>query len=420
MRSWYERPEDFVDQYWYTDGKRLSQLRGPVSGEALVDLLERGALSKKAEVWTPGEAHVAILECPGLAGRLTIANQVEEELRGACIDGDVELFRNCLDRGAALDAWFPAVSRSPEARHRDFRTWEDDSLLYIASACGHCEIARLLLERGAVVEFLGTNGKTPLCIASAGGHCEIARLLLERGAVVEFLGRNGKTPLWRACVAEHEETARLLLDYGANIDCAETQYLMTPLMKLGGSGRLAQLLVDRGANIDARDSGGRTALTWACIFDKGDGARFLISRGAAINLATRQGETPLHVASSYNRVDTARLLLQHGARIDATYASGESPLARGESPLDVVRRFDPLRHQPELRRADDPYRTREDLRLQHLFYGYLTTHIVPIRIRHHVVGPRASHPGSARHGLAREPGLCRHVAAFLVGTKLSA
>jgi hypothetical protein len=157
--------------------------------------------------------------------------------------------------------------------------------------------------------------------------------------------------------------------------------------------------LDRGANIDARDLEGHTALAWACHWGNSDGARFLISRGAAVNLARNDGQTPLHLASSYTRVDAARLLLQHGARIDVMSA-------RGESPLDVVRRNDHLRH-------------REDLRVQHLFDGYLTTHVVPIDIRHHVVGPRASHPGSARHGLAREPGLCRHVAAFLVGTKLS-
>jgi hypothetical protein len=182
-------------------------------------------------------------------------------------------------------------------------------------------------------------------------------------------------------------------------------------MRLCSDGAVSRLLLDRGADVDARDLKGHTALAWACKWGNGNGARFLISRGAAVNLATNDGQTPLHFAASYNFVDAARLLLQHGARIDVMSALGESP-------LDVVRRDDPLRDHPEWRRPNDPYRTREDLRLQHLFDGYLTTHFVPIRIRHHVVGPRASHPGSARHGLAREPGLCRHVAAFLVGTKL--
>ena len=385
MRSWYQRPEDYADHYWYTDGARGSRPRGPVSGQALVELLERGALSKKAKVWTPAEEPVTILECPGLVERLTIAGQVEEELRGACIEGDVELFRDCLDRGAAMNPLFPAVSRFPEARHRLHSMWEDESLLNIASAR-----ASITLRHG---------------------YCEIARLLLERGAVVEFRGEKG-TPLWHVCTghAELEETARLLMDYGADVDCVDVRGV-TPLMRLCGDGAVSRLLLDRGANIDARDLEGHTALAWACHWGNSDGARFLISRGAAVNLARNDGQTPLHLASSYNRVDAARLLLQHGARIDATSA-------RGESPLDVVCMFDNLRYNPELRRADDPYRTREDLRLQHLFDGYLTTHVVPIRIRHHVVGPRASHPGSARHGLAREPGLCRHVAAFLVGTKL--
>ena len=82
-----------------------------------------------------------------------------------------------------------------------------------ASEHGYIEVAKELLDAGAVIESKDWYGKTPLiygifcnnlfnlnfilfCFeASANGHIEVAKLLVERGADIESKDSFEKTPL---------------------------------------------------------------------------------------------------------------------------------------------------------------------------------------------------------------------------------
>ena len=54
--------------------------------------------------------------------------------------------------------------------------------MHIACAKGHQEVAKLLLDHGAVVNAKTKNSKTPLDLARKNNHQEVARLLLKHGA----------------------------------------------------------------------------------------------------------------------------------------------------------------------------------------------------------------------------------------------
>ena len=87
------------------------------------------------------------------------------------------------------------------------------NISFTASTNGHIEVVKLLLERGAIIETKDKDGCTPLiygicfnCLlklnfiffcfkASANGHIEVARLLVERGADIESKESFEKTPL---------------------------------------------------------------------------------------------------------------------------------------------------------------------------------------------------------------------------------
>ena len=80
-----------------------------------------------------------------------------------------------------------------------------------ASEHGYIEVAKELLDAGAVIESKDWYGKTPLiygifcnnlfnlnfilfCFeASANGHIEVAKLLVERGADIKSKDKNGFT-----------------------------------------------------------------------------------------------------------------------------------------------------------------------------------------------------------------------------------
>ena len=69
--------------------------------------------------------------------------------------------------------------------------------LYAASKCGHAEVVKHLLDRGAnATRHYNGGGGTALWIASKEGHAEVARLLLDHGAAVNR--NNGQSfPLLR-------------------------------------------------------------------------------------------------------------------------------------------------------------------------------------------------------------------------------
>jgi ankyrin repeat protein len=54
------------------------------------------------------------------------------------------------------------------------------------SAFGHFEIVKLLLEHGAEVLTVSSEGQTPYQVSLAFGHGEIVELLRERGGYREI------------------------------------------------------------------------------------------------------------------------------------------------------------------------------------------------------------------------------------------
>ena len=57
-----------------------------------------------------------------------------------------------------------------------------NSALAYASARGHSEVVRVLLEAGSNMESLNVNAWTPLVESTSGGHHDCVRLLINAGA----------------------------------------------------------------------------------------------------------------------------------------------------------------------------------------------------------------------------------------------
>ena len=99
---------------------------------------------------------------------------------------------------------------------------------------GHESVARLLISRGADVNFQDlsgfSDGETPLMVAAAKGEAGIAALLLAKGADVNRTTKDGQTALMYAITApgERSEIVRLLIESGANVN-ARDRHKMTAL-----------------------------------------------------------------------------------------------------------------------------------------------------------------------------------------------
>ena len=84
---------------------------------------------------------------------------------------------------------------------------------------GHNEVLRLLIRRGANIDFSRAgDGATPLHLATKAGHIDVTETLLSKGAYVNAADRNGNTPLHLAAVGGQREIIDCLLRHGADTE----------------------------------------------------------------------------------------------------------------------------------------------------------------------------------------------------------
>jgi uncharacterized protein len=79
----------------------------------------------------------------------------------------------------------------------------------------HNEVAKILVENGANVNYSYEDGFTPLIHAAHAGNFELVKLLLEKGANPKAKNSEGKTPIAYAREKGHDKVTELLKTYGA-------------------------------------------------------------------------------------------------------------------------------------------------------------------------------------------------------------
>jgi ankyrin repeat protein len=71
-----------------------------------------------------------------------------------------------------------------------------------------------LLRRGANVNYVDSDGLSPLYCAARNGQESIVKMLLEHGADIDLTDKNGSTPLDVAVACGHESVATTLRNRG--------------------------------------------------------------------------------------------------------------------------------------------------------------------------------------------------------------
>jgi hypothetical protein len=102
----------------------------------------------------------------------------------------------------------------------DAQARNGDTALMVAAFKGNVAAVETLLAKGAAVR---RPGWTPLHYAAAGGHNDIARMLIDKGAILNAPSPNYTTPLMMAAGEGHIMTVKLLLDSGAELTLRNEQ-----------------------------------------------------------------------------------------------------------------------------------------------------------------------------------------------------
>ena len=135
------------------------------------------------------------------------------------------------------------VYTHPEA----INEYADDGFTPLGLACyfGQFEVARYLVLKGAEVNLPSNNGfhVFPIHSAAAGNYTDIARMLVENGAMVNVKQQAGATPLHSAAQNGNLELLILLLENGAETNVRmEGGKLPTDLAREKGFEDIAEIL----------------------------------------------------------------------------------------------------------------------------------------------------------------------------------
>ncbi|XP_016537328.1 ankyrin-3-like isoform X10 [Poecilia formosa] len=238
--------------------------------------------------------------------------------------GNINVATLLLNRGAAVD----------------FKARNDITPLHVASKRGNTNMVRLLLERGARIDARTKDGLTPLHCGARSGHEQVVEMLLNRGAPLMSKTKNGLSPLHMATQGDHLNCVQLLLHHEVPVDDVTNDYL-TALHVAAHCGhyKVAKVILDKKANPNAKALNGFTPLHIACKKNRLKVMELLLKHGASIQAVTESGLTPIHVAAFMGHENIVHQLINHGASPNTNNVRGETALhmAARAGQSDVVR-----------------------------------------------------------------------------------
>ncbi|KAM8738949.1 ankyrin-3-like isoform 43-T43 [Acanthopagrus schlegelii] len=238
--------------------------------------------------------------------------------------GNINVATLLLNRGAAVD----------------FMARNDITPLHVASKRGNSNMVKLLLDRGSKIDAKTKDGLTPLHCGARSGHEQVVEILLDRGAPFLSKTKNGLSPLHMATQGDHLNCVQLLLQHDVPVDDVTNDYL-TALHVAAHCGhyKVAKLIVDKKANPNAKALNGFTPLHIACKKNRVKVMELLLKHGASIQAVTESGLTPIHVAAFMGHENIVHALTHHGASPNTTNVRGETALhmAARAGQADVVR-----------------------------------------------------------------------------------
>ncbi|XP_031676085.1 ankyrin-3 isoform X8 [Oncorhynchus kisutch] len=225
--------------------------------------------------------------------------------------GNINVATLLLNRGAAVD----------------FKARNDITPLHVASKRGNGNMVKVLLERGGTIDARTKDGLTPLHCGARSGHEQVLEMLLDRGAPILSKTKNGLSPLHMATQGDHLNCVQLLLHHEVPVDDVTNDYL-TALHVAAHCGhyKVAKVIVDKKANPNAKALNGFTPLHIACKKNRIKVMELLLKHGASIQAVTESGLTPIHVAAFMGHDNIVTQLTNHGASPNTTNVRGETAL----------------------------------------------------------------------------------------------
>lgn len=233
------------------------------------------------------------------------------------------------------------ASSKTEINIGDVTHYPNSTPLMIASSYGHYDIAKALIDNGALVNLRAGDGFNALMEAVRTGNIEIAKLLIEHNSDINIKNKDGKNMIMIACEKGNEEMFNLLIENNADIN-EKSSWGASALIYASEKGNIniMQYLIDNGIDVNGKaDDNGDTPLLWAVTGQNPyEASKLLIENGANVNATNDSGVVPATIlAASTPKV--VKLLKDNGADLDTKFLDYYPPIAiaAGAGNLEIVK-----------------------------------------------------------------------------------
>ena len=271
-----------------------------------------------------------------------------DDFIAAAEEGDIETVRRLIDEGAdvnmhyamsgllpgfpPVERWTPlmtaAIRNDTELAQLlfdsdadlNFKNYSGNAALHWAAKRGSTAVAEILINGGADVNLQNNIGETPLYWASASLQLEFLKLLLAAGADVNLYD-NKYSPLWKAAREGGWRIVELLLQNGAVPDSAA----LLAAAANSGSTEVIQLLI--GAGLDVVNPDGNEALGY--LIENGDNEGFT----ALIEAGVKTDGALYRKAFAFSRSGMMRKLLDSGGKPDSLCSELTLAAVKGEEAI---------------------------------------------------------------------------------------
>ncbi|WP_157150096.1 ankyrin repeat domain-containing protein [Brachyspira sp. SAP_772] len=223
----------------------------------------------------------------------------------------------------------------------DVTHYANTTPLMIASSYNHYDIAKALIDNGALVNLKANDGFNALMEAVRTGNIEIAKLLIEHDSDINIKNKDGKTMIIIACEKGNEEIFNLLVENNADIN-AKSSWGASALIYASEKGNIniMKYLIDNGIDVNLKAyENGDTPLLWAISGENPyEASKLLIENGADVNAVNNSGVAPATIlAASTPKV--VKLLKDNGADLDTKFLDYYPPIAiaAGAGNLEIVK-----------------------------------------------------------------------------------
>ena len=189
-----------------------------------------------------------------------------------------------------------------------------------------------LVNQSTTLNIDGTVDYTPLMFAAQIGNLEITKLLIESGANVNAINSNGVNAFWLAANKNNNEVAIYLAQKGSNINTRnKSNDDETALFQASAFGNeqlvdflLSQKNIDLNALAKDTKGDGVNALFMSILKNNFSIAHKLINAGINVNCANAQGLTPIMLAASRNRMDLYDAIMTKNVDVNMKNENGDT------------------------------------------------------------------------------------------------